>query len=194
MAAGRVTTGFSKPYVALYAVTGTTVTYSSGVKLARGVSVAIEVDEASGENNMYCDNTIAEAVAGAFGGGTATLTVDGLKDAVRKLILGLPAADTEGFTHYGDSMSVPYVGIGYIARVQSDGIVSYVPTILRKAKFNVPSLNAATQEEEIEWQTEELTATLLRDDSADHSWLWMGEEEDTEADAEDAIKAVFSIT
>ena len=41
-AAGRVVTGFSKPYVAKYNVSGSTVTYSDGMKLARGVDVSIE--------------------------------------------------------------------------------------------------------------------------------------------------------
>ena len=36
---GRVITGFSQPYVALYSESGGTVTYASGQILARGVSV-----------------------------------------------------------------------------------------------------------------------------------------------------------
>jgi len=40
-AAGRVITGFSKPYVAKYSVVGTTVSYTDGMVLARGVSVAL---------------------------------------------------------------------------------------------------------------------------------------------------------
>ena len=36
MASGRVCTGFSKPYVALYSNTGTTVTYADGTALKAG--------------------------------------------------------------------------------------------------------------------------------------------------------------
>ena len=82
MANGRIITGFSKPYVAKYTVgtDGTTVTYSDGQILARGVEVQIE-PEATEDNNFYADNVIAENEAGIFTGGTMTLTVDGLKDA-----------------------------------------------------------------------------------------------------------------
>ena len=52
MAAGRVRTGFSLPYVALYSATGTVITYSNGQRLARGVSVSIEA-EAEDDNIFY---------------------------------------------------------------------------------------------------------------------------------------------
>ena len=42
MANGRVCTGFSKPYVAVYSATGGTIKYESGQDLARGVDVSIE--------------------------------------------------------------------------------------------------------------------------------------------------------
>ena len=193
MAAGRVCTGFSKPYVALYAATGTTVSYSSGRLLARGVEVSVEAEEASEANNFYADNVIAESISGVFSGGTATLTVDGLLDDTRKLIYGLPAADGDGWTHFGDSQSVPYVGIGFVTRYMSDGVTSYVPTILTKAIFQSEPQEAATQEDEVEFQTTELTATLMRDDSANHDWKMIGEPQTTEALAEAEIKAIFGI-
>ena len=194
MANGRVCTGFSKPYVALYAYTGGNVVYSSGTILARGVEVSVEAEEASESNNFYADNIIAESISGVFSGGTATLTVDGLLDTTRKLIYGLPSADTEGWTHFGDSQSVPYVGIGFVTRYMSDGVTSYVPTILTKAIFQAEPQEAATQEDEVEWQTTELTATLLRDDSTNHNWKMIGAALTTEALAETAIKNVFGIT
>lgn len=55
MANGRVLTGFSKPYVAEYSASGNTVTYKSGMILARGVSVSLSV-EASDDNIFYADN------------------------------------------------------------------------------------------------------------------------------------------
>lgn len=191
-AAGRVCTGFSKPYVALYAATGTTVSYSSGRLLARGVEVSVEAEEASEANNFFADNVIAESISGVFSGGTATLTVDGLLDDTRKMIYGLPAA-VDGWTHFGDSQSVPYVGIGFVTRYMSDGVTSYVPTILTKAIFQAEPQEAATQEDEVEFQTTELTATLMRDDSANHDWKMIGEPQTTEALAEAEIKSIFNI-
>ena len=50
MANGRVLTGFSLPYIALYsASTAGVVSYSSGQILARGVSVSLDVNSASEE-------------------------------------------------------------------------------------------------------------------------------------------------
>ena len=73
-AAGRVCTGFSKPWVAQYNASGTTVTYSSAQRLARGVSVNLQ-PESSEDNNFYADNQVAESGAGEFTGGTVELEV-----------------------------------------------------------------------------------------------------------------------
>lgn len=186
MASGRVCTGFSKPYVALYAENGGTISYSSTQVLARGVSVSLEI-ESGDDNNFYADNTVAESSSGEFVSGTVTLTVDGLDDTARKLILGLPAADADGWTAHGDSISVPYVGIAYIARYMEDGVTSYVPTIIPKAKFAVPGQEAATQEDSIEFQTQELTATIFRAEDSNNTWLYTGKEYTTEALAITAI-------
>lgn len=191
-AAGKVTTGFSLPYVALYAASGGTITYTSGQKLARGVDVTI-APETTDENIFYADNTIAEVAASEFSGGTLTLTVDGLLSAAEHLIYGLPAS-TGGWTAYGDSVSIPYVGVGFIIRQQSDGAVKYVPVVLAKCKFQYKEDAAATQEESIDWQTQSLEATILRSDDSNRTWKFIGDEEETEAAAEAALKAKLGIS
>lgn len=190
-AAGKVTTGFSKPYVALYAESSGTVTYSSGQLLARGVDVSIGV-ETSDDNNFYADNILAESASGQFTGGTLSLTVDGLKETAERLILGLPAA-TGGWTEYGDDMAIPYVGVGFIVRQQSEGTVTYTPMVLAKCKFAVPEVSAATQEAEISWQTQSLEAEILRADDANHVWKFLGTEASTETAAEAALKTKLGI-
>ena len=191
---GRVCTGFSKPYVAVYSNSGTTITYSSGQILARGVSVEIEPNAADSDNIFYADNVSAEAVGGVFTGGKLTLTVDGLLDAAEKLLYGLPTAGSDGLVAYGEDMSVPYVGIGFIARYMSDSVTTYVPIIICKCRFDEPGISAKTQEEEIDWQTQELSANILRDDSANHVWKYVGEGQSTEAAAEAKIKTKFNIS
>ena len=193
MANGRVLTGFSKPYVALYSVSSGSVVYSSGQILARGVSVNISLDD-NGDNVFYADNGAAETASQAFTSGAVQLVVDGLNSAAEALILGLPTADSDGWTHYGDSMSIPYVGVGMIARYMSGGVTSYVPVVLTKTKFQSPNLSAVTQEEEIDWQTQELNATILRDDSSNRDWKIVGTAQTTETSTEAMIKTLFSIT
>lgn len=195
MANGRVLTGFSLPYIALYsASTAGVVSYTSGQILARGVSVSLDVNSASDDNIFYADNVAAETVAGTFTGGTATLTVDGLKEDAEKLLLGLPAADTSGFVHYGDSATIPYVGVGFICRYMSAGSTEYVPVVLTKCRASMPNLSANTQEAEIEWQTQELSFNVLRDDSANHDWKMVGTALTTEALAEAKVKTALGIS
>ena len=191
-AAGKVTTGFSKPYVAVYAESGGTISYTSGQQLARGVDVTI-APETSDDNNFYADNVLAEVVASEFTGGTLTLTVDGLLPAAEKLIYGLPTAGADDWTAYGDDMAIPYVGVGFIIRQQSDGAVTFTPVVLCKCKFSLKEDTAATQEDAIDWQTQSLEATILRGDDANRTWKYLGGEFATEALAEAALKTKLNI-
>lgn len=193
MAAGKVITGFSKPYVAKYAASEGTVTYSNGMKLARGVEVSIS-PESTGDNNFYADNVLAESDRGRFTGGELTLTVDGLLIAAEQLIMGLPTAGQDGWTAYGDDQNAPDLGVGFIVRYMSDGVTTYVPIVLAKVKFAPIEINAATQEEEIDWQTTELTATIMRGEDANHNWKYVGADVETEAAAETALKTKLGIS
>lgn len=200
MAAGKVLTGFSKPYVALYAnLGGDGIDYTDGQLLARGVSVAVAPDAPGDDNIFYADNSPAETVSGTFTGGTVTLTVDGLFDTAEALIYGLPAAtattvgaSTVDVYKYGDGAVAPDCGVGWIERYMSDGVTTYVARALRKVKFQPKPVNAATQEEEIDWQTTELTATIMRDDSDNREWQWFTEDLDSEADAYAALLVMLS--
>lgn len=194
MAAGKVCTGFSLPYVAGYSASGGTVTYSEVQKLARGVSVSIE-PESGDDNKFYADNVAAETAPGTFTGGTVTLTVDGLLTAAERFIMGLPAAETINTVSvltYGDSSEPPYVGVGFLARYMSDGVTTYTPIVLTKTRFNQINTSAETQGEEIDWQTQELTASIMRDDSANHNWKLIGATDyETESAAEAALKKLL---
>lgn len=192
MAAGKVITGFSLPYVAKYAASEGTVTYSNGMKLARGVEVSIS-PESTDDNNFYADNVLAESDSGRFTGGELTLTVDGLLIAAEQLIMGLPTSGQDGWTAYGDDQNAPDLGVGFIVRYMSDGVTTYVPIVLAKVKFAPIEINAATQEEEIDWQNTELTGTIMRGEDANHNWKFVGADVATEKAAEDALKTKLGI-
>ena len=190
MANGKVITGYSKPFVALYNNNEGTVTYTSGMPLARGVDVSVEA-ETGDAVNFYADNVMAESVGGVFTGATITMTVDGLKDAARKLIMGLPNAepltvgsDSVDIYTYDDRQNIPNVGIGFVIRYMESGVTTYQPVVFTKA---------ATQEEEIEFQTTELEASLMRDDSEHHAWRKIGADQTTEAAAVNVVKALLNI-
>lgn len=198
MANGKVITGYSNPIVAKYTFSNNAIVYSDKMPLARGVEVSMDV-EVGDATNFYADNTIAEAVAGQFNGATATLTVDGLKDAARNLIAGITStgtitvgADTVNTVIYDDLQVIPYVGIGFVVRYMENGVTTYAPVILPKAQFSPEGLEAATQGEEVEFQTTELTATVMRADDTNHSWKVIAEDQATEADAVAVINAYFA--
>jgi len=190
-AAGRVCTGFSKPYVATYSNSGTTVTYSNGQLLARGVSVNLQ-PESSEDNNFYADNVVAESGAGEFIGGTAELEVDGLFRDTENLIFGAPEA-VDGWVADGDQNNVPFCGVGFIVRWMSDGVTTYQPVVLAKVKFSIPEEERATQEDEIEWQTTTLVAALMRDDTENKNWRYRGSSFSTEGAAETALRVFLGI-
>lgn len=194
MAAGKVCTGFSKPYVALYSESSGTISYTSGQQLARGVDVTIE-PETGDDNDFYADNVKAESAGKKFTGGTLTLTVDGLLVAAEKLIMGLPTPSSGDWIPYDDDQSVPYVGVGFIARYMSGGVESFAPVVLVKCMFNQVQVSAATQEEEIDWQTQELSASIYRGDDAKHTWKYVPVTDySTEAAAEAALKTKLGIS
>lgn len=197
-AAGKVCTGYSSPFVAKYAAAagqgGTvTVTYSNGMELARGVGIDLQITTTDGVV-FYANNGAAESANGKFQNGTANVTVDGLFMTAERLIMGLPTAATDGFTDYGDDQETPYVGLGVVGRFMSDGVESWTPFILPKIKFNIPNRQMNTAEETVNFQTQELTAQILRDDTENHKWLRVGGDETSEAAAIAKIKTFLSIT
>jgi len=189
MANGRVITGFSKPVVAKYSATGTTVSYDTVMALARGVDVSLDI-ETNDDNDFYADNVKAESAGNVFSSGTVTLTVDGLKEETRQMIMGLPAPTsvslgsggvTVDVYDYDDRQEKPYVGLGFVVRYMEDGVASFVPYVLPKVIFNDLGIEAETQEESIDFQTTELEATIMRDDSDNHVWQRVGAAQTTEA-------------
>lgn len=193
MKEGIVTIGFSKPYVALLSESGGNATYSGGMRLARGVSVSVNANT-SDSNPFYADNIEAENDPGTFVDGTFNLEVDGLLIAAEKLIMGTAEAGDDGWMAYNESQKIPYVGIGFIVKGQSDGVEYYKPMILAKAAFDYIPVEAETQESTKNYQTQELTGKLARLSVGDRTWKYVGEWLETEAAAETKITTKLNIT
>lgn len=191
MANGRVCTGFSKPYVAAYAEAATP-HYTNGIPLARGVDVNATYTTAD-KNTFAADNVSAESAGGNFESGELSLTVDGVFLAVRRVLWDIAAKRADGFTPYKKTIKGKPVGVGFVARYMSDGVESFVPYVYTHTKFALSDLAAATSEDDnITWTTESLTAQILVDYNGDY--LLEGEAVETEAAAEQAIKTLFAIS
>lgn len=195
-----VTTGFSEPHIAKYSNTGTTVSYSGGMKLGRGVSMSIEVESAD-DNNFYADDIVAETETGTMTSASATVTVDGMEPEVAAFALGLPAATQETIGEspvdvydYDDRMNPPFLGLGVLQRVMLNGVQYWVPIVFTKVKMNNPSDEANTQENQIDWQTQELEMTILRDDSANRRWKRVFERQTTKAAALNIITTYLKVS
>ena len=170
--------GVSKPKFAKYSESNGGVTYSGGGSLGKMVNVDVSIDS-SDDNNFYADNGIAETDR-QFSGGTFTANTDDLSHEVSKAILGLKEqelGEIAGVTDtevkeliYDDDQAMPYLGLGFIIKKKVKGVTKWRAVILTKAMFSVPNDAATTQGETIDWQTEELSATIMRDDTEKHAW------------------------
>lgn len=193
--------GVSKPYVAKYSNTNTTVSYTSGQILDKMTEIDISINSAE-DNNFYADNSIAESDS-SFSGGSVTVNTADLGPEATALVLGItpvPIADISGVTDedvneliFDDDQRSPYLGFGCIIKKRVNNVDQWRAIILTKIMFAVPNDAATTQGETIEWQTPQLTGTIMRDDSAKHAWKREATFT-TEAQAEAYIKARLSIT
>lgn len=195
---GSYIIGYSDPWVAKYANNAGTITYTGAMALARGVSAKLDITSSDGQT-AYADNAASEAVGGHFKSGTATLVVDGLLEEARKFITGTVTEETgtptaEVWEVEDDLASVPYVGIGFIIKRMSGGVESYQPVILTKTMFDTLGLSAETQGETTSFQTQELKATLMRDDSTNHAWRKIGKDQTTRELALAMLKTKLGVT
>lgn len=199
-AIGKVLIGFSRPYVALYSIENRVTAYTNGRRLARGVGVDLDVETAD-RNGFYADNHEVESEEQIFVRGTANLTVDGLLLDAKKMVLGMQVTSTETIEeteitelHHSEDQQIPYVGIGYIEMWRCNGKTTYTGVILTKAKFADPSHSAETKGEMINWQTQELSAELMRDGTVNNDWQIETGDLDTEDLADAWIRKKFNIT
>lgn len=194
------TIGLSKPYYAIYAEAGGVVSYSDGAVMGKATEANISI-ETTEDNNLYGDNGLAETDR-RFANGTLTLSTTDLSQEVSKAILGLTEqaiTGIDGVTDtsvkelvYDDTQVTPYLGVGFIIKKKVNGVYKWRGVVLPKVMFSVPEDAATTQGESIEWQTPELTGTIMRDDSATHVWKKEATFT-TEAQAEAYIKARLGI-
>ena len=195
------TVGLSKPKYAVYTADNGTVTYNDGGVLAKAIECSIEINSTE-DNNLYADNGIAESVR-MFANGTLTLKTDDLTPEVSAAILGLHTQSVgtiAGVTDtnvneivYDDRQVTPYLGIGMIVKKIKNGVTMWRGIVLPKVMFSINSDSATTQGESIEWQTPELSATIMRDDTANHQWKREAVFT-TEAQAEAYINSKLNIT
>lgn len=164
--------GLLKPRVALYTETNGTVTYSGLKTLAKAISHSLTLNN-SDPVILYADDGAAESIGG-FSSGTLTLGVDKLPADICGMIFGItPETSTTpagSIVAFDDDMNPPYLGYGVIVPKIRNGVRTWMAVLFTKIKFSIPGETFATKGEQVEFQTPELTATVVRDDSTKHTW------------------------
>ena len=180
LAAGAVGTGFRYPTVGLYNGDGAPGTHTNGRRLARGVSMSLDIQTAEG-NVFHADDVAAESNAAQFSNGTMSLTVDGLLPESERMINGLPEEELVEvgvkqvpITRTGDDSNSPNLGYGAIRVYESNGIELFRCIVLPKVCFRQAGFDAETRTEQKNYQTQNLTADIMRIDSGKHDWRWLG--------------------
>lgn len=193
-----VTTGFSMPFIAKYENNGETVTYTEGMDFGRGVSLDLEIQTAT-DNKFYANNVISESETAKFTSGTATITIDGLDTAAAGMVFGIKKTKeitigekTVQMIGYGEGMKPEFCGFGCVRTTQNEGEEKYWPYILPKVKLGIPKDSMKTRGESIDWQTQEISAIIHRDDTAEKNWKLVSKEGmDSEAEAYETVKAIL---
>jgi hypothetical protein len=188
--------GLSIPIVAEYKNIGSgAVKYTNPVVADAAVEYEVEV-ETGEDNKLWADNKVKETAAATFKSGTLTLTTADLTPEISVKIIGLKTAartvngkQVEEIV-FDDDANPPELGFGIIEEHQVNGVTLYKPVILTRVRFKNPGNSATTREDEIEWQTQEITAELMRSDQSDdkynHPWQispksWMATEDEAKA-------------
>lgn len=185
--------GLSKPVCANYTAVGNAVTYSDAYAADKAVEYSFEADVAE-DKDLYADNQVAETAAGRFVSGKLTLKTADLTPELSKKILGLKIVtrqvgeETVTEVVYDDDQVAPYLGFGIIEEHQIDNKTGYLPVVFPKIRFSIPADAATTRGDEVDWQTKEISGTVVRSDQVDdnynHPWKITPQKMyDTEAEA-----------
>ena len=161
---------YAKATVANGVVTG----YTGGVKtMGKAISASFEPNNPDA-NPLFANNGEAENDSSGASGGTLTLVLDRLtKDAAADMY-GLEVVEEQvtvgtspgspvtgkGLKYTGLEQSAP-LGVAFIRMLQEDGVRSHEVILYRRGTFSMPTESAQTMGESIEWQTPEITASIM---------------------------------
>lgn len=180
LAEGLVGVNFAYPTVALCADNVSPGTHTNGRRLARGVRVNLNISTAE-TNDFYANGVVAESESSQFSNGTADLEIDGLLPDSERFINGLPEVeefDIGGrkipWTRTGRTAVAPNVGFGWVREYKSNDQRVFIPWILPKVKFRQAGFSAETRTVTVNYQTQSLTADIMRADDDAADWRWQG--------------------
>lgn len=160
---------YSKATIADGAVTG----YAGVQTMGKAISASFEPNTPD-DNPLYANNAVAENDSSGASGGALKLTLDRLTQDAAADLYGLTVEDVDvtvgdspgtqvdgtALKYTGTEQSAP-VGVAFIRQNQVDGVRNHEVILYRRVTFSMPADNAQTMGESIEWQTPEISGTVM---------------------------------
>lgn len=160
---------YSKATIANGVVTG----YAGVQTMGKAISASFEPSTPD-DNPLYANNAVGENDSSGASGGTLTLTLDRLTQDAAADLYGLTVEDVDvtvgdspgtqvdgtALKYTGTEQSAP-VGVAFIRQNQVDGVRNHEVILYRRVTFSMPADNAQTLGESIEWQTPEISGTVM---------------------------------
>ena len=145
--------------------------YSGGSKMMGKAFSATFDPNTPDDNPLFANNGEAENDSSGASGGTLTMTLDRLTMDAAADLYGLQVVETSvtvngeqvigrGLKYTGMEQSAP-VGTAFIRMLQEDGVRKHEVMLYRRATYSMPSENAQTMGESIEWQTPEISGSVM---------------------------------
>lgn len=155
--------------------------YTGGTKMmGKAISATFEPNTPE-DNPLYANNGEAENDSSGASGGTLKFTLDRLTMDAAADLYGLQVVETtvqvngeqvqgKGLKYTGLETSSP-VGTAFIRMLQEDGVRKHEVLLYRRATYSMPSENAKTIGESIEWQTPEISGSVMgMEDDGSNAW------------------------
>lgn len=193
--------GLSKPIAGFYKNNGAgVVNYEDPFVADHLVEYSFEAN-VSEDNDLYADNRVQESAAGKFADGSLTVKTADLMPELSMMILKAKEVERKvgekTYTEivFDDEQNSPYLGYGVVEEHENDGITTYLPIWFPKVKFNIPAGAATTRGTEIEWQTREITAKVMRSDQNDENYQhpWQISPKNPFTTEEEAVEYLFEV-
>lgn len=169
--------------VAKYVNTSGTISYTGAQSAGDAMNVNLELRYAEGR--LYAESTLAEYIKKVTGG-TISIGVKYLPDAVQKLLFGSRettrsitytpsggSSTTESVTGLAINAKAQgsYVGVAFYAPDMVDGVEKYTCVKIARALFGAPSMALQTAGDSITFSTPTTTGEFMADNSTNQDLI-----------------------
>lgn len=148
---------------------GSVPTYGQGLVVGKAIEANMSIELS--DNSLYGDDVIAESDK-SFVSGTITVGVDDISKEVYTTWFGSKTETVDGVEEVidGAGLQSPVGGFGFYRVRRKNGVRSIRAFWIYKTQWGVPSEEATTKGEQIEWQTPSVEGTIMTLDDEDVTW------------------------